>query len=354
MSALLVSVAALGESRLAAQATDKSEPVKINTADGVKLNALFYPGKKTSATVIMLHPLGEGKNINKIEGWKDLGEALQKEGYSVLMFDFRGHGGSTTVEPAEFWSFATNVKGVLKSNDKETLDVKQFIKSPGYLPFLVNDIAAVKAFLDRKHDAGICDTANTVVIGAEDGGTLGAIWINSEWYRYKATVNMFNQIQAEKRAEGNDIISAVFLSIKPSLGLRVVNPSNVLKLACKDHAMPALFFYGAKDLKGKEVATAADKVLKVAKSKKHAYIGAVAVPDTNLVGAKLLKPSLNVAGSIVEYLEKTTNDRKNESEPRNFQESIYIWRNPQTGRSDVAKRKTDKGFKFESYEKFIP
>ena len=71
--------------------------VKIVTADGVKLNANFYPSEKKNApTVLMLHPIGDGKS-SKAPEWKSLADALQKGGYAVLTFDFRGHGDSTTI-----------------------------------------------------------------------------------------------------------------------------------------------------------------------------------------------------------------------------------------------------------------
>ena len=55
---------------LHAQEEPKFETVKtIVTADGVKLNAAFYPSpKKNSAMVILLHPVGEGKSM-KLPGW---------------------------------------------------------------------------------------------------------------------------------------------------------------------------------------------------------------------------------------------------------------------------------------------
>src|ERR1019366_3265127 len=73
-------------------------PAKITTVDGVKLNATFYgSAKKNSPVVIMVHPIGDGKNSKPPE-WKALAEYLQKQDFAVITFDLRGHGDSTTVD----------------------------------------------------------------------------------------------------------------------------------------------------------------------------------------------------------------------------------------------------------------
>src|SRR5262245_3927247 len=156
--------------------------VNIPTVDSVKLKGYFYEGSKKNGTVILLHPIGEGKSS---KDWKGLAESLEKAGYAVMMFDFRGHGDSTEIiDMKQFTSYQVNR---FKLKVKDTIDVTDFINIPSYPQILVNDIAAVKAFLDRKHDLGTCSTSNTIVIGADSGGTLGAIWINSEWNRYRYT-----------------------------------------------------------------------------------------------------------------------------------------------------------------------
>ena len=109
------------------------ENVKILTADGVKLHGVFYASEKKNApTVIMIHPVGEGKS-SEGEDWKNLAETLQKAKYSVMMFDFRGHGESTTIEdPMLFWSQKSNVVSV-RTKEKEVIDVKDYIKAGGAL-----------------------------------------------------------------------------------------------------------------------------------------------------------------------------------------------------------------------------
>lgn len=372
---LLITSAVLCESTVLAQGKDKFTTPKVVTTDGVRLNVLFYASpKKNSPAVIMLHPVGVGESINQ-PGWKALAEKLQENNYSVAIFDFRGHGESKAIEsPEEFWwlpdtTFPNgkiqknpnniNLKNVKKSNKEgDTIDVKDYIKA-AYLPVLINDIAAVKAFLDKRNDAGECNTANTIVIGTDNGATLGAIWINSQWSCYKYTLPpMVGLIKpqpvVDKRAEGNDIHAAVWLNISPTLGIRNVALSTVLKKACYEHAMPSAFFYGEEDAKAKKFAKTATDALKPKGSKKHDYILPVEIAKTKLSGVELLKKGLKTNEIITEYLDSLT-DKREDWTMRNYTEAAFGWRSPPGSAISFvpAKRKDQKILKFDTYERFI-
>src|SRR5205814_9450356 len=94
-----------------------------------------------------------------------------------------GHGKSKNIQTEVFWKNAHNVKNVKGSPKKDTIELGDMSKT--YYPTFCNDIAAVRAFLDRKNDLGVCNTSSLILVGAETGATLGAIWLNSEWQRYK-------------------------------------------------------------------------------------------------------------------------------------------------------------------------
>ena len=337
--------AVLGDNTVQAQ-----EPVKITTVDGIRINAVFYPSaKKGAPTVIMLHPIGEGKSI-KLPGWKTLAESLQKNDYSVLMFDFRGHGESTAIDDMkDFLSYPIN-RFPLK--EKETIDYKDYkAKAASYLPVLTNDIAAVRSFLERRNDMGACNTSSIIVIGADNGATLGAIWINSEWYRHKLMFDMFKGLQPEKRPEGKDIIAAIFLTPQSKLGTRSVVLGNVLKIPCKDNAMATLLVCGKEDAEGKNFAKKLESALKPkTASKKHDFIGTVEL-DTNLTGVKLLQEGLKTDELIATYLEKVVKDRGNEWTDRDSKGSLSIWR-LSTGKMVPARRKGEANILFDDYNKF--
>ena len=67
----------------------KVKDVKFKSTDGVALSGWLFEGSPKSAPIVLCHDLGESKNavIN-------LGIALNKAGFTVLAFDFRGHGTS--------------------------------------------------------------------------------------------------------------------------------------------------------------------------------------------------------------------------------------------------------------------
>ncbi len=172
----LVLLTAISSESAAAQ-KEKAEFSRVSfpTCDGMELAGTFYPpgaGKKDKdAVVLLVHNFSHRGGGGSHGEWDDLAAKLQKEGYSVLSFDFRGFGGSKSVSP-DFWKFRQNqvlrgFRGGAKS--AESIDQKDF---PGhYYPVLINDIAAARAFLDRKNDMRDVNTSNLIVIGAGQGAT---------------------------------------------------------------------------------------------------------------------------------------------------------------------------------------
>src|SRR5581483_6469173 len=160
----------------------EAEAVRFDSADGVRLRGTYYAaGKPRSPCVLLLHALGKD---SRHSAWKTLAGALQKKGYAVLAFDFRGHGESTQVDPDQFWSAAhPGNRALVRGAPGEEIHFKDFDRH--YYPMLANDIAAARAFLDRKNDQGECNSSNLVLIGADTGATLGALWLNAESHRYR-------------------------------------------------------------------------------------------------------------------------------------------------------------------------
>ncbi len=330
----------------------KGENVRIPTVDGVELHGTLYASpKKGAPTVILLHALDTDNSQKK--GWVSLAETLQPS-FSVMAFDFRGHGKSTTlVDAKEFWSNPTNAKGVkMNPKDKETINFKDFAKS--YYPVLVNDIAAVKAYLDRRNDANVVNTASTFVIGAETGATLGAIWLNSEWHRNKLVFSPMVGLTPAAQPEGKEIIGAVWLSISPTLGSRSLVMSGILDVPCKQNATATVFMYGEQDTKGRDYAKAVEKAIKVKGSKQHDFIGPYEIPGTSLKGSGLLLKSLPTETRIMEYLKNVTAERSNEPYEREFMKTQYVWRNPGTKVTSHARAAAiDRNLRFETYDKYL-
>ncbi len=336
-----------------AQGGEAGEGVKITTVDGVELHGLFFQSsKKDAPTVIVLHAIGDS-GTKKV--YLDLARTLQPN-YSVMTFDFRGHGKSKEIDPEKFWAIPTNAKLVKGFKKKTSVELSDFNKA--YYPALVNDIAAVKAYLDRKNDTGACNTSSTILIGAETGATLGAIWLNSEWHLYRMIPNPNNPLlppQLSPTPDGKDIIACIWLSASTKLGSWDVALSKALEIPVRVNACPTVFMYGDKDERGKTLANDLTKRLKVGDDKKYSYIAAYPVAgNTKLVGGNLLQKSLGTDKAIADYLEAVVEKKGNEWGKLDFATSQYVWKG--TFGTTWAKQipgQDSKNLNFSMYEQFL-
>jgi pimeloyl-ACP methyl ester carboxylesterase len=364
-----------------AQAKDKDDnavPVDFTTVDRVLLKGAFYPSArgKLAPTVLLLHAFGE--DSNKTE-WLNLAAALQQKGYAVLRFDFRGHGNSTSVEPGVarmvpgFWDQKENQQGYKKFNTATarkttTIDYKDFTLN--YHRILINDIAAAKEFLDEKNDAGECNTSNLILIGAKEGATLGAGWLNSEWHRFRVigelprivTVNTLNQVKLDLvNPEGANVTAAVWLSMTDKFSDKTgnvgVNPAAALVKAGTVGKTPMVFFYGDRDEKGKVVAEACVKAIKGTDKKTYPLTYAVKVPGAEkLAGSHLLGKGVNLGGTVIEYLEQAQKGKSPKHKTHQDKMDIYVWRyyySATQQRTVVARSRGEVLPIFGSYQSFL-
>lgn len=193
--------------RTAARGADEPQSATLTTGDGAKLSARYYPGNQgaKSPAVIVLDDPGSDARPAVCD---DIARQLAKEGCTVLCFDFRGTGHSRNVEP-EFWDDANNrqhVRGYKADEPPETIGFADF--KSGYLPTLVNDIAAARAYLERRNDGRECNIAQTYLIGFGRGATLGQLWLAAEWARYRVS-GAQNKLAANP--EGRDIAGCIWV-----------------------------------------------------------------------------------------------------------------------------------------------
>jgi predicted esterase len=333
-----------------AQGDVEPEKVKIQTIDGVELRAFFYQSsKKNAPTILVLHNLG---SHSQVKGWKDLAAALQPS-YSVMLFDFRGHGESKEVDPTVFWKYEPNRLAAKQGGTPgkgATIDYKNFDTTGNYYPVLVNDIAAVKGFLDRRSDSGGCNTSSFILIGDGKGAALGAIWLNSEYHRYRMNIGAVG-ITIDNRPEGKDTIAAIFLSPTNKLGKRRLTLSSILDQAGRQQATPMVFMYGDSDEDSKTIAKGLEKALKPAKGPSPKYTGAVSLGKTKLAGAEMLEQkSLKVDTAILKYLENVVSDKGNEWSDHDYRRSQYVWRFG--AQPIVIKPANEMNAAFDNYERF--
>lgn len=301
------------------------QKVPIDSPDGIDLRGFWYPcAKKNAPAVLMLHALGAGEDSSKQE-WRNLATLLQKE-YAVLALDFRGHGESVNVaNPQMFWNYNKNV--ATPNGNGATVSFKDF--SPAAYSYFVNDIAAAKKFLDGKNDAGECNSSSLILIGAETGATLGAIWMNSEClrFRYMQPKPPFTPGGLDlKEPAIKNVMCAVFLSITHKLGNKNLNIFNILNGPTKTYAIPTAFLYNPNNDLEKAMGEGLDKTFTKKGDPRYQYTGVTKVNNAaKLTGRELLQAGTDK--QIVGYLDALVQNAKfNPWTQIDLKSNQYFWR----------------------------
>jgi len=197
------------------------EPVegRFPTADGLKISYTWYEGKNgtNSDTVLLVHNYTSDSSKGP---WSTLAKSLQKEGYAVLSFDFRGHGKSADFKvmdrPDEFVKFTFNRYCGKALNAKTIKDLNKAQFSPSYYPYLINDLTGARRFIDGKSDAGQCNGGRIFVVAEQSICPLVMLWITTEYARFACGPVARND-PPEFISAGRDICAAVFLSWSNSI-----------------------------------------------------------------------------------------------------------------------------------------
>lgn len=177
--------------------TPEPRAVKITTGDELQLNGTLYgsDAPKENPTVMILHDLQPSRAASPSHhvAITKLAKALQKEGCTVLTFDFRGFGtnylAGTAVPPRFYRSCSANItlqsqlRAALRLNVLTTPPLDSISMPRLYHPFLVQDVIAARHFLDLEHDRGRANTKNLYVIGVGEGGQLALLWTLAETNR---------------------------------------------------------------------------------------------------------------------------------------------------------------------------
>jgi pimeloyl-ACP methyl ester carboxylesterase len=322
------------------------ESVRIATVDGVELRGHYHPARRDSSCVMLLHDLGEERHSG---AWRRCADFLSDKGCAVLTFDFRGHGQSTWVEKDVFWSprFGAN-RAQVRGKPRDDIRCTEFERS--YWPVLVNDIAAAKSFLDRRNDLGDCNASNVFVIGRGQGATLGAVWLNAEFHRYRLVPSQFVGVapRLDRQTEGASVLAAIWLALEPKLGGRAVNLTALLEATGRRQRVPTAFLYDTDDETAQRDAKALESRLRA--GEKLPYTGAVPIAGLNAAGAI---PDMAFA-EIANYLEQIRDDNGQEWFERESRETLYVWRHPRTGRLSAANQQGASNLVYSTYESFIP
>jgi pimeloyl-ACP methyl ester carboxylesterase len=293
--------------------------VPITTADGVELDGTYFrsPGAGRDAPCVMLvHRFGTDRSKSD---WINLALALQEANFAVLSFDLRGHGGSTQLSnPQTFWNLPFNRNGIRNGSPKKT-SINSVDFKPSYFPFLVNDLAAARRFLEQKNDAGECNVHSLTIIGAQEGAGLGFLFTAAEYGRiYRIGVSALQSNGTPYNA-GEDLAAGVWLSLTNRTGL-ASGPVNFDTAAwVRNHPgmrekTPMCFLYGDKDTKARQDAEAVFRVLTgpmTGRPDKHKQDDLHPIKGTDLAGPALLgQQQLMVTQYVVNFVKKVMADRR--------------------------------------------
>lgn len=295
------------------------ERVEILTDDSVTLVGDWYPsGKgKNGPVVVLCHAIGPGKEGAKRQDWEKFPELLQKEGYHVLTFDFRGYGDSTRLmEKQRYWLQTPGrltPAGVRPNNLPANISSRDW-RSDVHLLWLGNDLLAVKKWLNIKNNAEECNSGNICLICAEQTGVLAELFLYNEYCdpnRDKANDWSKPLPPAQRNPskwEGEDYTHLIVLSMPDRLGTRSYR--NVLRERMinltRKRAFDTLTIYGAEDTPVKNFWNDAIKWIKPeSELKELEKTGRYEVPKTKLAGVSLVtNEALGVDKVVVDYLNK--------------------------------------------------
>jgi hypothetical protein len=216
----MLAFAGQGASSRGEEKEEMPEDGRFRTADGLRLYYQWYAGGKGEKSDCVILVPNYGSDLTK-GPWISLAKGLRKEGYSVLLFDFRGHGKNTDFrtmsKPDEFCNHPYNRYSGQVLNKTTIKELKKERFSPAYYPYLVNDLTGARKFLDEQNDARQCNSGRVFVIAEQSISPLVMLWASTEFARYGfGPKNRMDE--PEKVSAGEDLCGIVFLSWQGSTG----------------------------------------------------------------------------------------------------------------------------------------
>jgi hypothetical protein len=219
------------------------------------------------------------------------------DNFTVLTFDFRGHGDSTKIQSTLFWKHPRNVQIKGAKPTKSFVLWQDF--SADYWPMLTNDIAAAKRFLDQQNDAGFCNSSNTILLGVEEGAALGELYLATAWSPQPYNLPL----------PGADMFCSVWLSPTAGVGKSRFTYTDWIRQQVPQRAKtPTYLLYGAEDTKARPVAVAIERALKDTKQATKLTAQAPIKEAKAIRGTKLLQGSLPTEKLILDYLARVMDD----------------------------------------------
>jgi hypothetical protein len=189
------------------------------TQDGLGIRRYWFTAGKGSADTVLMFP-APGKKVT--DSWINLGKALQKEGFSVMLFDWRGCGmsgperGERILVKQDTFENDLMYKHAPKSITTKGLDWNQM--SGRFKDTILYDLMGARFALDKQNDAAQCNTNRIWLISEGAGAQLAMAWIAVESQRNTSYVraNRFDDQPPTYTPASLDYVGVVSLSYSPT------------------------------------------------------------------------------------------------------------------------------------------
>ena len=177
------------------------QEITLDTADGVKLSAVYYEGTEGEKTipVIVIHDWEE-----KGTEYELLAEYLQSQDYAVVLPDLRGHGGSTLKKISSGRAEKLTPRGVDPRN------------------IIAGDLEAIRKFLLKKNNAKKLNINATCIIGVGKGAILATYYAIYDWDSQFRSPNRSQASAITKTRGGEKDVKALVL-VSPDRKIKTYN-----------------------------------------------------------------------------------------------------------------------------------
>ena len=275
--------AATAQGLRSSRATEPEE-VKMNTKDGVRLAATYYPSSMQRAVpVVMLHDYKESRAV-----FHALARMLQDpqdpglNSHAIVTVDLRGHGESTS----------TKGGGEIEAAR---------LKTPDFRDMVLYDMEAVRKFLVTKNDAGELNLNKLCLVGSGLGANVAICWAAVDW----------NTPELPRIKQGQDV-KGLFLA-SPSWGAHGLLLKKPLREPGVQRQISMFLVYGEGSQKEKkDVKTIHKNVEKYrAKPKRGEMPGLIVWPlDTERQGTPLLvDPRFKIVSHLNRFIQARLTDQ---------------------------------------------
>jgi len=258
------------------QKIPEEEVVLLETKDGVKLTATYYPGLygKDSVPLVMLH----GHKGSRHD-YHRLAKSLQAEhGFAILVPDLRGHGES------------------LRTGDgKKKFDADR-LRQADFRAMVDQDLEALRRFLFEQHEAERLNIEKLGIIGADMGANVALVWAAYDW-----------SIPPLGRQKQGQYVKALVL-LSPLANFKGLNAFEALQQPGVLRNISMYLIVGKEDAKALKDVRKIDGILAKARGDdadlpvEQRTLFSFACP-TSLQGTKMLGQDLGVEGRIAEFLD---------------------------------------------------